>query len=217
MGNKMRVTQKQIDEMKEYRNAGFSMNEIADSLGVSVQTVQRYAGGSAILTPQLIDKMQEMVRLGLSHSQIAKELDISYYHVQKALGKQKFNNRASYGSLASYAKGSSFIPKELQQTTAPIINEETPFVPSPVKEETRHKMKIIKSSVTMEGEKYSYKLSSDGGVRLTSATGFAVDMTDKEFANFMNELKEVSDWRAKNLVKENELPPFRPCSARVAG
>lgn len=215
MSNRMRVTQKQIDEMKEYRSAGFSMSEIANSLGVSIQTVQRYAGASAVLTPQLIDKMQEMVRLGLSHSQIAKELDISYYHVQKALGKQKFNNRAPYGALASHAKGESFIPKEL--TTTPIINEETPFVPSPIKEETKHKMKIIKSSVTMEGEKYSYRLSSDGGVRLTSATGFAVDMTDKEFANFMNELKEVSDWRAKNLVKENELPPFRPCSARVAG
>lgn len=238
------VTFKQVEEMKEYKEAGFSYAEIANEMGLNYYTVYKYIGNGYKPSEEILNKMQELQRLGLSHKQIAITLNISPYVVRNGLGVQKAANRSAYGSLAAHAEGESFLPKGMEnildkkpeetksevekaeekksevekvvvkksEVKKPVVIDLKPEdkFKNPEKETT---MKIVKSSITFEGQKFSYKLSSDGNVRMTSANGFTIDLKDDEFSNFMKELKEVTDWRSKNTV---DMPPFMPCSARVA-
>lgn len=170
-----------VKEMKEYGNAGFSYKEIAAALNVDPRTVSNYLGkknSRITVTDEVYRRMCELRDHGLSNSQIAIEMHISESTVTTHLGPTK--KRAEYGSLVSHATGDTFVKEEKRAN------------------EMQRKLKVVNTSISCDGKDFYYKASTDGRVRISSATGFAVDLDKDQFLNFIAELCEVGDWLAKN-------------------
>ena len=170
-----------VNEMKEYGNAGFTYKEIAETLNVDPRTVSRYLGkknSRVIVTDEIYKKMCELRSHGLSNSQIAIEMGISESTVTTHLGPTK--KRAEYGSIIAHTTGETFVKEEKREITM------------------QRKLKVVNTSVSCDGKDFYYKASTDGRVRISSATGFSVDLDKDQFLNFIAELCEVGDWLSKN-------------------
>lgn len=187
MAGKARLSQQKIDEMREYGNIGLSYKDIAKELGCDVSTVTRYLGKKhkhTIVTDEIISRMQELRDHGLSNSQIAIEIGVSPTTVTEYLGKQKV--RAQYGTIVAHVTGSSFVPYEKKEI------------------KMEQKLKVVNKSISFEGEMFSYKVCTDGRIRITSETGVAIDLDKKSLSNFISELCEVGDWFERNTEKNNQ-------------
>ena len=188
MANYNAITEEQINEMRELRDAGFSKQEIATHMGISAVTVTRYAPKFKIknriepISQETLDKMISLRNKGLSNSQIAKELGMSYSTVLKKLGPQPDMARAEYGSIVSHATGVTFVKEE------------------PPKMQKKTALKLVKTSVEMQGREFTYKATTEGEVRITHPTGFATNLTVDQFYNYIAELREVGDWLAENAT-----------------
>ena len=186
MGYK-RLTQQQIDEIRELSQAKFSNKDISIGLGIAQHTVAKYVGikhKRSNITEDVIKQMQSLRDKGLSNSQIGLELGVSKTTVDNHIGQQKSMNRAVYGSLVSYATGDSFV-KESKMSAG--------------------KLKQTKTSVSWDGKEYSYKASTDGQIRITSPTGIATSFTREQFLTFVAEINEVLTWVEENSKKESVM------------
>ena len=185
MAGRTWMTEKQIQEMKEYANEGFSYKEIAEAMNVSQWTVSRHLGKKNVhtfITDDLISKMENLRSQGLSNAQIAIEMGINQRTVREHIGTQK--KRSEYGSLVAHVTGESFVKEDKM-----VRNVE-------------RKLKLTNTSISCEGKDFSYKASTDGRVRITSSTGIQIDLTKDQLLGLIAELCEIGDWLAKNSLSD---------------
>lgn len=184
----IRLTSQQIEEMREFANLGFSYKDIAKEMKLNPRTVSRHLGKKyerRNVDEATINRMQELRDQGLSNCQIAKEIGFDPGTVIKYLGKQKSGSRARYGSIVSHATGDSFVVQDTKDQERNIQKMES-------------KLKVVKASISCDGNDFSYRVNTDGMVRITSATGIILDLTKEQLLNFIAELCEIGDWMAKN-------------------
>lgn len=179
------LTQQKIDEIKELESLGFTRRDIAAQLGICEDTIRshlpRKQKEHIKVTYTMVEKMKELRDKGLSNSQIAKELNTSYGTIRKYIGNQPDMVRAEYGSIVAHTTGESFEEKANVQS-----NE--------VQASVGRKLKTLRSSVCMEGEKFKYEMTTDGDVSITPPTGFPLNFDRKSFFRYLSELGEISNW-----------------------
>ena len=182
------LTSQQIEEMKEFANLGFSYRDIAKEMKLNPRTVSKHLGKKyerRTVDNDMLSHMQELRSQGLSNCQIAKETGFNPGTVVKYLGKQKSGVRASYGSIVSHATGDSFVIQESPKQERNVQKVES-------------KLKVVKASISCDGSDFSYRVNTDGMVRITTSTGIILDLTKDQLLNFIAELCELGDWLAKN-------------------
>jgi DNA-binding CsgD family transcriptional regulator len=189
-----KTSQEKIDQVLEYKAAGFTNKDIAKEMHMSPHTVGVIVGrmkkqSRTKITDADIVRMKELRGKGLSNSQIAKEIGCSYFTVRSYISYQPDMNRAAYGSIVAHAKGDTY------------VKEEKP-VEKPVS-----KLKLARTDVTLDGKMASYKASSEGRVRIMFTTGSNADMTKDDFYELISELCEVGQWLSKNV--KDDVPPFK--------
>lgn len=197
------IPDEKIEEIRNFAALGFSYKDIAKQLNITPDTVTKYAGRKhehkGALPKETVDRMVGMESVGLSHQQIAKELGLATKTVYRYLGKQRSGVRAQYGSIVAHVTGESFVSKELAQrieSRKPEIKEDKKMTSN---------LKITSTSIHVEGKDFHYRVSTDGKVRITSDTGFAVDLEKDGFLNLICELSQLVDWLAKNSSEGREL------------
>lgn len=179
----MITSQERKEEVLQFHDMGFSNKQIAKELKMSPTTVMGIVGRTKRLNTKNqkvsqddIAKMRELRGKGLSNAAIGRELGFSDFTVRKYLSKQPDMNRAEYGSLVAHVTGESFVKEEEK-------------VPLP-----KQKLKLISTTVELEGDQFTYKVRTDGTVRINNNLGFACDFTKQEFFTLITELCEVGDW-----------------------
>lgn len=176
-----------IEDIRTLVELGASAKEISEELHINYRTALKYAGvsGHRHVDDKLMQKMLELQNKGLSHQQIGIELGLSYATVHKHLGDQKDMNRSNYGSIVSHVTGNSFVQQE-----------------NVTKLSRKNQLTQISSSVSYQGECFTYKISTDGKVRLSNVLGTVIDFDKDQFIRFVSELCELentlTDFTAKS-------------------
>lgn len=186
-----RTSQEKIDQVLEYKAAGFTNKDIAKEMHMSQNTVRAIVGHTKKQARKKISdadiaKMKELREKGLSNSQIAKEIGCSDFTVRSYISYQPDMNRAEYGSMKTHATGETFIKE-------------------PKPEPKLKKLKTVKTEISMEGDICSYKVSSEGRARITFSTGTAIDFTKTDFFKLISELCEVGEWLSQNTYEPKQL------------
>lgn len=181
----MHLMQQKIDEIKELESLGFTRKDIASQLGICEDTIRahlpRKQKEHVKVTYTMVEKMKELRDKGLSNSQIAKELNTYPSIIRKYIGNQPDMARAEYGSIVAHTTGESFEEK---------ANAQSNEVQAPV----GRKLKTLRTSVCMEGERFKYEMTTDGDVTITPPNGFSLNFDRKGFFRYLSELGEISNW-----------------------
>lgn len=144
MARQSSVTPEQIQQMKQLRDQGLSLRQIAKELGISRGIVDyQLRGYFGSCTPrrkvalEIELQMQELWCKGMSINQIAEEFDLSYPTVRRHIRAAKPEKLAARAALVDriqqlYMEGKSYSQIEAQTGAYnSLIRESTKDLPSP--------------------------------------------------------------------------------------
>lgn len=183
-----KTSQEKIDQVLEYKAAGFTNKDIAKEMHMSQNTIRSIVGRTkkqvrTKISDADIAKMKELRGKGLSNAQIAHEIGCSSDTVRRYIFNQPDMNRSAYGSIIAHVTGETYLKEKKEPEAKP------------------KKLKTVKTEISMEGDICSYKVSSEGRARITFSTGTAVDFTANDFFKLISELCEVGEWLSQNTTE----------------
>lgn len=184
----IRTSQEQIDQVLEYKAAGFTNRDIAKEMHMSQNTIRSIVGRTrnkvrTKISDADIAKMKELRGKGLSNEQIANEIGCSSFTVRRYISVQPDMNRSAYGSIVAHVTGETYLKEKKEPEAKP------------------KKLKTVKTEISMEGDICSYKVSSEDRARITFSTGTAIDFTANDFFKLISELCEVGEWLSQNVAE----------------
>ena len=90
-----RITSEILEKMVDLRKRGFIYKEIAEKLGIALQTVAKYmrkeglGGRGRKVTPEIVEEMKSLREKGMSYNKIADRLGLSVMTVYNHLKKEE--------------------------------------------------------------------------------------------------------------------------------